>query len=190
MKTEDTPFQEAQDQQHVLEERARALAAAPLRAEEETDRLELVTFGLGEERYGVEVDFVVDVQPLESHAWSRVPCTPDFIVGAVNIRGHIYSMMNLAPLLGLPNRSPSENAHVIVVGSKDRGTEKQIFSSILTEDVPEVTQVPISDLLPPPSASLAGEMQPYVSAVTAEMLTVLDLERLLSDTGIIIHEEV
>ena len=89
----------------ILEERARALARLPAKEEVEGGTLHLVTFPLGEERYGVEITLVQEIQSLESQAWTRVPCTPHFIFGAVNIRGRIYSVMDIARFLGLPSRA-------------------------------------------------------------------------------------
>ena len=172
----------------ILEERARALAHLPAE-ESESETLHLVTFSLGEERYGVEITRVQEIQPLVSHTWSPVPCTPDFIVGAINIRGHVYSMMDMGRFLGLPSRPLPETAHVLLVWDEGRGGKEGMELSILTDDLPQVISVPLSKIRPP-SAAISAQAQKYIRGVMADLLIVLDLKRLLSDPDIIIHEEV
>ena len=168
----------------ILEERARALARLPREEEVEGETLRLVTFPLGEERYGVEIGLVQEVQPLESQSWSKVPCTPDFIIGAVNIRGRAYSVMDIARFLGLPARPLSETAHVLLVRG---GGEMELC--ILADDISEVANVPLAEVQPP-RATISTQAQEYVRGVTDNMLVILDLERLLADPDIIVHEEV
>src|SRR5947209_17100846 len=71
----------------VMEERARTLARIPPRAPHATEVLEVVTFGLADERYAVETRHVREVvRPAE---FTPVPGAPDFLVGLVNLRGDI-----------------------------------------------------------------------------------------------------
>jgi purine-binding chemotaxis protein CheW len=182
-------YSEIRDPQSELERRARALARLPAKEEVEGGTLHLVTFPLGEERYGVEITLVREIQSLESQAWTRVPCTPHFIFGAVNIRGRIYSMMDIARFLGLPSRPLSETAHVLLVQDEGQGGEGEMELSILADDLPQVASVPLAEVQPP-SATISTQAQKYIHGVTADMLIILDLERLLSEPGIRVHEEV
>ena len=177
------------DPQSELERRARALARRPTEKEIEGETLHLVTFSLGEEHYGVEITRVQGIHPLERQTWARVPCTPDFIVGAVNIRGRIYSVMDIARFLGLPSRPLAEAAHVLLVRNGGRGTEREMELGILADDLPQVAHVPLAEVQPP-SATISGHAQKYVRGVTADMRIILDLECLLSDPAIRVHEEV
>ncbi len=172
----------------ILERRARVLARLPTEEAAEGETLHLLTFPLGEERYGVDIALVQEVQPLESQTWSLVPCTSDFIVGAVNIRGRIYSVMDMARFLGLPQRPPSEAAHVLLVQGGVQGDEGGMELGILADDVPQVITVSLAEVQPS-SATVSTQAQEYVRGVTDDMLIILDLERLLSDPRIIVHEE-
>lgn len=172
-----------------LEQRARTLARLPKEKEIEGEALHLVTFSLGEERYGVEIALVQGIHPLESQTWSRVPCTPDFIVGAINIRGRICSVTDIARFLGLPSRPLSEMAHVLLVHNEGQDAEAEMELGILADDLPHVVNVPLAEVQPS-SATISNPAQKYVHGVTADMLIILDLERLLSDPAIIVREEV
>jgi purine-binding chemotaxis protein CheW len=171
-----------------LERRARALACPPVKEEVESETLHLVTFSLGKERYGVEITLVQGIQPLERQTWAYVPCTPSFIVGAVNIRGRIYSVMDISRFLGLPPRPLSETAHVLLARNGGQGAEGEIELGILADDLPQVANVPLAEVQPS-SATISNPAQKYVRGVTTDMLIILHLERLLSDPAIIVHEE-
>jgi purine-binding chemotaxis protein CheW len=173
----------------ILEKRARALAKLPPNEAAAGEMLRLVAFCVGEERYGVEIGLVQEVQPLSHHTWSPVPCTPDFIVGAVNVRGHIYSLMDVARFLGVPPRPLSEAARILLVRGRDLGTGEEMELGILADGLPQVASVRLAEIQPP-GATISSRMQEYVRGVTKDMLIILNLERLLADPSIIICEEV
>jgi len=60
--------------------------------------------------------------------------------------------------------------------------------SILSDDIPQVVDIPLS-VVESASVTVSARMQEYVRGVTKDMLIILDLERLLSDPGIIVHQE-
>jgi purine-binding chemotaxis protein CheW len=184
----ETGYSTIRDPQSELERRARALARLLTEEESEGETLHLVTFSVGEERYGVEITLVQEIVSLESQTWSLVPCTPDFIVGAVSIRGRIYSMMDIGRFLGLPARPLSETAHVFLVRYDGHEGGRGMELSILADDRPQVARVPLTEVQPP-SATISSQAQKYVRGVTADMLIILDLEHLLSEPGIRVHEE-
>jgi len=172
----------------ILEERARGLAKARAKAADENEIMRLVIFKIGEERYGVDAALLLEIKPLKANEWSPVPSTPDFIAGAVNIRGRVYSLMDMARYLGLPSRPLSEKSHILLVRGGGRGVENEMELCILTDDVPQVISIPVVKMQPSP-ATVPGRTQEYVRGVTDDMLVILDLDRLLADPGIVVDEE-
>jgi purine-binding chemotaxis protein CheW len=170
----------------ILEERARLLARLPEEKAARGEVLELAAFHLGNEYLGVPTSLVQETQPLRAHNWSRVPCAPAFIIGAVNLRGHIFSIMDLACFEGLPPHPLSEKAHILLVRGGRCPDGKEMELTLLADDVPQVRRVPLAGLTPPPGAASTRE---YVRGVTPDMLVVLDLERLLSDPRLIVFQE-
>jgi len=172
----------------LLEARARVLAKPISEEGDEEGILRLITLLLGEERYGVEIDLVREIQPLKEGTWSRVPSTPDFIVGAVNIRGRIHSIMDVARFLGLPARPVTENAHVLLVqgGGGETGDEMELC--ILADVLPESADIPVAHLQTQ-QGTVSDQTHDYVHGVTEDLLVILDLGRLLSDPGIVVNEE-
>lgn len=178
----------AVDPQAVLEARARHLAQTPAEKTAGAETLELAAFHLGLEYLGLPTFAVYEVQPLRAHHWTRVPCTPAFIVGAINLRGHIYAIMDLARFWGLPPRPMSEKAHVLLVRGRDGGGQ-ELELTFLADDRPQVCQVPLASLAPPP-ATVSAHAQAFLRGVAPDMLMVLDIERLLSHPGLIVQDEV
>jgi purine-binding chemotaxis protein CheW len=163
----------------VLAERAKALTRST-----ETpagDSLPLVVFSLAGERYGVATDWVREVQPLRGV--TPVPCTPGFVVGVINIRGSIYSVVDIRGFFGVPQQAIGESTKVILVAAA--GLEL----GILADDVSGATSVPLSEVKPPMAAQVVAQEE-FIRGVTQDMLIVLDLEALLRDERIVVREEV
>jgi purine-binding chemotaxis protein CheW len=163
----------------ILEERARALARS---TEVETgETMQLVVFSLANETYGIATDYVREVQPLRDV--SPVPCTPHFVVGVINIRGAIYSVIDIREFFGVPKQEITDLTKVILVYAA--GLEV----GILADDVSGAQNIPLGELRAPLDTR-AGLKEEYVQGVTRDMLIILNLEALLRDERIIVREEV
>ncbi len=178
----------ADDLQSILESRARELARTGDSATVEQDVLRLLAFSLGEERFGVDMHYIREIQPLKREMWSRVPCTPNFIVGAVNIRGRIYSIMNIAAYLEIGGDVNMEKAHVLLIRGETKPSRMIMEFCILAEDRPQLEQVPLT-AVQPASETLSPRGQEFIKGVTSNMLMILDLEKLISHPGIVIRED-
>ncbi len=163
----------------ILEQRARALAKAAQVEAGET--MQLVVFCLGRETFGISTDQVREVQPLRQV--TPVPCTPEFVVGVINIRGSIYSVIDIRSFLGVPRQDVTERTKVILVNAAG------LQVGILADDVSGATNIPLSDVRPA-LASQSAAKEEYIQGVTRDMMIVLNLEALLHDERVIVREEV
>ena len=136
----------------------------------------------------MDIELVQETQPLGSRKWAAVPCTPDFIKGAVNIRGRIYPIMDVARFLGLPPRPLSETAHVLLVRG-DNGEGEEMEVCLLADELPQAVHVSQNEIKAA-TVTISARAQEFIRGITDDMLIVLDLKRLLSDPGMIVHEEV
>jgi len=163
----------------ILEERARALTKS---TEVQTgESMQLVVFSLANETYGIATDYVREVQPLRQ--FTPVPCTPDFVVGVINIRGSIYSVIDIRGFFGVQKQDLTDSTKVILVNAA--GLEV----GILADDVKGATSLPLSEIKAALAAQAATKDE-YVQGVTKDMLIILNLEALLKDERIIVHQEV
>lgn len=92
-----TPIPE--EQKRILKARAYALARETPR-EDTTECIEVVEFLLAYERYGLELPYVREVYPLKELI--SLPCTPPFVVGIINVRGHLLSVLDIKNFFGAP----------------------------------------------------------------------------------------
>jgi len=178
--------------QKILEARARLLAQLPEEKSDARESLELVTFHIDHEYLGMAISLVVEAHPLKTLHWSRLPNdflshAPAFIVGVVNMRGHIYSITDLARFVGLPAHPISDKAHILLLRGGLCTDGKEMELTLLSDDVPQVERVLLKNLNPPPD-TVSATMKAYLLGITPNMLMVLDMQRLLSDERLIVQE--
>jgi purine-binding chemotaxis protein CheW len=186
-KVQMTAITKPQDVESILEERARSLAKVREEKGAFGKTLEVLTFHLGTEYIGIPTEGVHEIQPLSAHHWSRLPCAPKFIVGIVNLRSRIYSIMDLTVFWGLPPRPISEKAHILLVSGGQVRSHQEMELTLLTDDLDKVCLLRMEDLHPAPP-TVSTKVQAHVRGITADMMMVLDLESLLSDPNIIVSE--
>lgn len=165
----------------ILEKRAKTLARVPDADKGRSETLQYITFSLSDEDYAVEVGYVQEIQPLRD--LTLIPCTPDFIVGAVNIRGQIISLVDLKKFFGIPSGQSKDQAKVVVTRTDDREI------GLLADRVSEVMSLPV-DAIDQPLATLAGVREEYIKGVAKGGLIILDIAAILSDKRMVINEEV
>jgi len=163
----------------VLEERARALARSSDEDETSGETIGMVVLAVGEERYGVEVQDVQEIEPLDKI--TPIPGTPAFWTGVVNLRGSMYPVLDIERYLGLPLSEEVESPKVALV------SRNGISVGLLVDEVPEIRPVKVSEIGPP--VADGSSKAEVVRGVTPDMLSILDLEALLSDPALVVEED-
>ena len=166
--------------ERILKARARALAR-PAASEPTQDSIEVLEFRLGGETWAIEPRHVREVHPLENLA--PLPCVPAFVLGIVNLRGEVLSVIDMRRLFELPERGLGELDYIVVLRSPS------MSFAILAHEVVGTRRLPCSTLqasLP----TLGGVRTEYLLGVTGERTVVLDGERLLADATLVVEEHV
>ena len=140
--------------------------------------VELLSFTLGEETYAIETGHVGAVLPLPH--FTPLPGTPPFVLGIVNVRGHIVSVLDLRVFFELPIEGLSDKNYLVVL----RNQEMEF--GLLADRIRGIEQVP-RDSLQTGLANLTGIRANYLLGVTPEQATVLDGARLLGDPSLRIN---
>lgn len=174
-----TPSPEERDA--IFRERARLLDRVPKAEALPGDVIEVVEFHLAQETYGIESSYVRVVCPLKD--FTPLPCTPPFVLGIVNVRGKIMSIVNLKKFFELPEVGLTDLSKVIIL------KHGNMEFSILADAVAGVRLIHLRDLQPS-LLTLTGIRADYLRGVTKERLIVLNAAKLLSDPRIVVHEEV
>lgn len=169
------------DSGNILRARARALARPREQVAVAAASLELLEFRLAQESYALETRYVREVVALRD--LTPLPCTPPFVLGMVNVRGRILPVLDIKKFFDLPEQGLADLHHIILV----RGNDLEF--GLLADVIIGVRTVP-TVALQPSVPTLTGIRGAYLKGVTAERLVVLDLERILTDPAIIVHEEV
>ncbi|MHB1271955.1 MAG: chemotaxis protein CheW [Rhodanobacter sp.] len=167
--------------QRILKARAQALAREPVPEEAADARIEVVEFLLAHERYAVESRYVREVYPLES--LTPLPCTPAFVLGIINLRGEVLSVIDIKKFFELPEQGLTDLNKVIVLRS-----ENMLFG-ILADAISGVHRVPVADIQPS-LPTLTDIREAYLRGVMPDRTVILDAEKLLSDANIIVQEQV
>src|SRR4051812_9943985 len=139
---ESEPSEDDEKVREVLEERARALARSAETDDAEGETLGLVVLAVGDERYGVEVQHVQEIEPLDK--LTQIPGTPAFWAGVVNLRGSMYPVLDIRSYLNLGGE-PEEGQKVALV------TNGGLSVGLLVDEVAEIRQVRISEMGSPVS---------------------------------------
>jgi|SRR5882724_1218904 len=169
-----------EEKQNVLRARARVLAAGGKREAESPDLfLEVVEFVLGPEHYGIESRRIREIHALSD--FTPLPCTPAFVLGLVNVRGRILSIINIKRLFDLPEKGLTDLNKVIVVhaGPMELGILADVILGLRSISAKEMH---------PGLPTLTGIRAEYLKGITKESLVVLDVEKILSDEKILVNE--
>jgi purine-binding chemotaxis protein CheW len=141
----------------------------------EEERVRLVIFSLGGELFAFEGDCIKEILlPLEI---TYVPGSAEHIMGIINVRGDIESVIALDKLLGLPAPVTSDSNRILVA------EHDEIRSGILVEGVEDVVDVPASSVKPPLS-TIGKAIGDYIMGETEYRdgnVTVLDLQKMFTN---------
>jgi purine-binding chemotaxis protein CheW len=168
--------------QRILRERALALSRRPAgSAAPAQGVLELLEFRLASERYAVESRHVQEVHPLRD--LTPLPGTPAFVPGIVNVRGRILPVYDLKKLFDLPDHGLTDLHRIVHV--RGHGMELGLLADVIVS-----IRIVSVDSLQAALPTLTGIRAEYLKGITDERIVVLDLDRILSDPKIIVHDDV
>ncbi len=158
--------------------RDRAAGATPQAEEgvqgEGEEYLQYVTCRVGNEEFAIEVLSVQEI--IYAVDVTRVPKSPAYVEGVINLRGQIVPVLEMRRRLGMPRATPTAKSRIVMVKERTR------LIGLSVDSVSEVVRIPRSAIHPPPSLGTmaGGEFVQYVGRVGDRLLTVLNLQRLIT----------
>ena len=167
----------AEEERRILQTRAHALAEVPVGAADRAT-LEAVEFELAGESYAIALAQVREVGPL--HDLTPVPGTPAFVLGIINLRGEIRTVIDLKKFFDLPDTGLTQLNQILILEHED------LQLGILADTVRGVRHIPLADLqsaLP----TLTDIRADYLRGVTGDRLVVLDAAKILSDPRLLVE---
>ena len=147
-----------------------------VKQEVNNELLQLVTFKLDVEEFGIDILRVQEI--IRIMDITKVPNSPEFVEGVINLRGRVIPVINLRKRLMLPNLEKDNKTRVIVVELSDKTV------GFIVDEVNEVLRIPKSITEPPPEMT-AGIDSDYITSVGKledRLLILLDIEKLVDKT--------
>lgn len=140
----------------------------------EKEVLQLVTFRLGQEEFSLDI---LKVQEIIRHMeLTRVPRTPDFVEGVINLRGRVIPVLDLRKRFGLPDAEDTSATRIIVVEVGG------VTVGLKVDGVSEVLRINADTVEPPPAlvTSIESDYIKGVGKLDNRLLILLDVSKILS----------
>ncbi|HPQ25223.1 MAG: chemotaxis protein CheW [Chromatiaceae bacterium] len=137
--------------------------------------IQLVTFRLKDESYGINVMQVQEVLRVSEIA--PVPGAPGYVLGIINLRGNVVTVIDTRTRFGLPTTERDDASRIVIIES-----DQQVVG-ILVDSVAEVVELRQSEIDSAPNIG-NDESSRYIQGVASrdeDLLIVVDLNKLLTD---------
>ncbi|MDF2564742.1 MAG: cheW 2 [Massilibacillus sp.] len=136
--------------------------------------LQIVAFRLSSEEYALPITKVKDINrfmPL-----TKMPKSPAFMKGVINLRGEIIPVVDLRERFGLPVSEATDDSRIMVVDFNNR------LLGIIVDCVTEVLSIPTTEIdIPPAAAKLNIKQVPGVGKVNNRLLILLNIDEVFSE---------
>ena len=140
---------------------------------EDTLKDKYLTFNLGGEQYGIDIQFVTEIIGVQKI--TPVPNTPNFIRGVINLRGKVIPIMDIRLRFALAERDYDDRTCVIVV------TMGETFVGLVVDTVSEVVVIPEDTVQNAPTRnSTEQEFIKGLGKYEEEIKILLDINKLLA----------
>lgn len=143
--------------------------------DEDTQKGKYLTFLLGNELYGVEIKYVIEIIGIQTI--TEVPELPEYVRGIINLRGKIIPVMDVRLRFKKPFREYADRTCIVVVEIMDK------LVGLIVDSVSEVLAIADEHIVPPPEIG-QGFHNRYIKGigkVGREVKLLLDCNRLLND---------
>jgi purine-binding chemotaxis protein CheW len=137
-----------------------------------------LSFVLGQEEYGLEILKVQEINGMMDI--TRVPRTPGYVRGVINLRGRVIPIVSLREKFKMPAIADDEKTCIIVVQVKYQ--DNQITMGIVVDEVSEVLNIGDGQIEPPPSFGGGMEEADYITGMgklDGKVVILLDIDRVM-----------
>jgi purine-binding chemotaxis protein CheW len=137
-----------------------------------------LTFGLGEEVFALETGSVREV--IELVPVTRIPKTPPFMRGVINLRGHAVPVVDLRIKFDMPQVKDTVNTCIIIVDVDVEG--ENCYMGAIVDSVREVFEMSSDQINPPPrmGTSIRADFIKGMGKQNEEFIMILDIAKVFS----------
>jgi purine-binding chemotaxis protein CheW len=135
--------------------------------------LQLVTFKLGNEEYAVDILKVQEINRMKEI--TRVPNTPAYVEGVINLRGKVIPVVNLRTKFSLEERENDIQSRIMIMDIQG------ITMGLVVDAVSEVLRIPsnIVEPTPPMASDISSEYIKGIAKLEDRLIILLDMEMLV-----------
>jgi len=146
-----------------------------VKASKRSTRVQYVTFRLADETYAINVMQVREVLRVTEIA--PVPGAPGYVLGIINLRGNVVTVIDARTRMGLLPKSTDDLSRVVVIEGRDH------VVGMLVDSVAEVIELTDTDIEPAPSVGTddGARCIQGVACRDNQLTIIVDLNRLVSD---------
>ena len=139
---------------------------------------------MGKEIYGIEILKVQEI--IGIMAVTRVPKTPDFVRGVINLRGKVIPVIELRRKFGMESREDTDRTCIVVV--QVSGAIGTLTMGLLVDEVSEVLNVGQEQIEAPPSFGVGVDTEFILGMgkVGQKVVMLLDVEKVLSSEKLVL----
>ncbi len=153
--------------------------AEKIEIEQNDKELQFSCFYLGDTLYGYDIDLVQEVN--DELILTEVPLSKDYVLGIMNLRGQIITVIDQQKKIGLPSTQIKRSSRVMIIKSKNE------YVGLLVDRIAEVITCRLKDIAKPPSNinGIQGKLfKGIVHTPKNELLALLDIDTVLEEESI------
>jgi purine-binding chemotaxis protein CheW len=171
-----------QEEKAIFRKRAKNLRNAIDEDIDITQKIPIAVIGLNGEYFGVELETVREFTTIRN--LTRIPCCPDRIVGNMNLRGEILTLIDIRSILNLPTTHIKTGSKTVVVVVDD------IVAALPVDEVFDVIYVDASkiNILPAAVSSNGDEYLRGTMFYQQKVMGILNLSMILTDRRMTVEE--
>ena len=165
----------------LLKKRAAALVNETSPQKDTPSAIDIVSFTLSTETYGIEAAFVKEIYAMKDY--TPLPGIPSFIPGITSVRGRILAIVNLKKFFDLPESGIGELNKVIIISNEKNefGILADTIGGSLLFDKEKLKAIPFHT---------HGQGSQYIKGINEKNIILLDAEKILSDNRLVINDQI
>lgn len=138
-----------------------------------------LTFNLMDEFYGVNVDRILQIIAIPDI--TKIPKTPEFVKGVINLRGKIIPVIDLRLKFKLPEQEYNDRTSIVII--KVHTEKSEIFIGIIVDKVLEVLDIHANEIEKTPTfgVELDTEFILGMAKVKNKVVTLLNISKILTE---------
>ncbi len=140
--------------------------------------LQFVTFTLNEEEYAVDILNVQEINRITEIA--KVPNSPDYVEGVINLRGKVIPVINLRRKFRFDEKESDDESRIIIMEINE------ITNGLIVDSVSEVLRVPAHIIEPPPPMSfdMNSKYIKGIAKIEDRIIILIEINRLIGNSDV------